>query len=258
MILTVVGCSGSVAGPDSAASCYLLEAHDGARPWRIVFDLGSGAVGPLQRYVELHAIDAVLLSHSHPDHAADAQALSVALRYGYPDPLRDALPMYGPAGIGEVVSEPEAADPFAITELCPAPGGTVSLVIGPFTITVAPAWHPVQALAFRVDGPGEDGGRVTLTYTGDTDRCEAIDALADGVDLLLAEAGWAQGDTPDGRDGVHMTGRQAGELARDARPGRLVLTHIPPWADREATAIKARAIFDGSVALASAGECLSL
>lgn len=258
MILTVVGCSGSVAGPDSAASCYLLEAHDGARPWRIVFDLGSGAVGPLQRYVDLGAIDAVLLSHSHPDHAADAQALSVALRYGYPDPLRDELPMYGPTGIGEVLGEPGSSEPFAITELSPTPTSTVSLTIGPLNITVAPAWHPVPALAFRVDGPGEDGGRVTLTYTGDTDRCEAVDALADGADVLLAEAGWAQGDTPVGRDGVHLTGRQAGELARDARPGRLVLTHIPPWGDREATAIKARAIFDGSVDLATAGVRFAL
>ncbi len=258
MILTVVGCSGSVAGPDSAASCYLLEAHDGARPWRAVFDLGSGAVGPLQRYVDLGAIDAVLLSHSHPDHSADAQALSVALRYGYPDSLRDALPLYGPVGIGEVLSEPGSSELFAITELDPTPASTVALTIGPLTVTVVPAWHPVPALAFRVEGPGEDGGRVTLAYTGDTDRTEAIDALADGVDVLLAEAGWAQGDMPDGRDGVHMSGRQAGELARDARPGRLVLTHIPPWGDREATSIKARAVFDGAVDLATVGQRFEL
>lgn len=258
MILTIVGCSGSVAGPESAASCYLLEADDGARPWRVVFDLGSGAVGPLQRYVEMGAIDAVLLSHSHPDHAADAQALSVALRYGYPDPFRDALPLYGPTGIGEVLSELDAASAFVVTELHPTPVQPVSLAIGPLTITVAPAWHPVPALAFRVDGPAEDGGRATFTYTGDTDRTEPIDALAEGVDLLLAEAGWAQGDTPEGRDGVHMTGRQAGELARDAHPGRLVLTHIPPWGDREATSIEARAVFDGSVDLATVGMRFAL
>lgn len=258
MILTVVGCSGSVAGPESAASCYLLEAHDGARPWRVVLDLGSGAVGPLQRYAQPGEIDALLLSHAHPDHAADAYALSVALRYGYPDPARDALPLYGPVGIGDVLGEPGAADPFAVTELDPTPSRTVSLAIGPLDITVSAAWHPVPALAFRVEGPGEDGGRVTLMYTGDTDRSAAIDALAQGVDLLLAEAGWAHVATPEGRQGVHMTGRQAGELASDAQPGRLVLTHIPPWGDREATAIKARAVCDVPVDLATAGERFAL
>jgi ribonuclease BN (tRNA processing enzyme) len=258
MIVTVVGCSGSIAGPDSAASCYLLEAHDGARPWRIVFDLGSGAIGPLQRYVDLATLDAVVLSHAHPDHAADAQALSVALRYGYPDPSRPALPLYGPVGIGEVVSEPEAATPFAITELRPTSTSTVSLTIGPLAITVAPAWHPVSALAFRVEGPGEDGGRVTLAYTGDTDRTAVIGTLAAGVDVLLAEAGWAQGATPLGREGVHLTGRQTGELARDAHAGRLVATHIPPWGDREATAAQARAVFAGPVDLATAGQRIGL
>ena len=40
MRLTVVGCSGSIPGPDSPASCYLLEA-DG---FRLVVDLGDGAL----------------------------------------------------------------------------------------------------------------------------------------------------------------------------------------------------------------------
>lgn len=258
MIVHVVGCSGSIAGPESAASCYLLEAHDGARTWHVVFDLGSGAVGPLQRHVDLGAIDAVVLSHAHPDHAADAYALSVALRYGYPDPARDPLPLYGPAGIGEVLGDEEAAAPYALRELRPTPVHPVSLAIGPFDITVGLAWHPVPALAFRIEGPGEHGGRVCLTYTGDTDRSEAIDALAEGADLLLAEAGWAHREVPAGSDGVHMSGKQAGALARDAAPVQLLLTHIPPWGDREATALKARAIFDGPVTLARAGQRIAL
>ena len=53
MRLTVVGCSGSYPGPDSPASCYLLEAEhgDGAgtRTWRVLLDLGNGALGALHR-----------------------------------------------------------------------------------------------------------------------------------------------------------------------------------------------------------------
>jgi ribonuclease BN (tRNA processing enzyme) len=59
--LTIVGCSGSIPGPDSPASCYLVE-HDG---FRIVMDLGHGSLGALQRYIALTQIDAVVLSHLH-------------------------------------------------------------------------------------------------------------------------------------------------------------------------------------------------
>nr|MBA2717467.1 MBL fold metallo-hydrolase [Propionibacteriales bacterium] len=71
MKLTVVGCSGSLPGPESAASCYLLEAPYEGRTFRLLLDLGSGALGPLQRYADLAAIDAVALSHLHADHCLD-------------------------------------------------------------------------------------------------------------------------------------------------------------------------------------------
>ena len=81
MRLTVVGCSGSFPGPDSAASCYLVEA-DG---FRVLLDLGNGALGPLQRYADIYAVDAVLVSHLHSDHFIDLCSYYVALRYRDPD-----------------------------------------------------------------------------------------------------------------------------------------------------------------------------
>ena len=51
MELTIIGCSGSFAGPDSAASCYLVSGEDEAgRTWRILLDLGSGGLGAIQRH----------------------------------------------------------------------------------------------------------------------------------------------------------------------------------------------------------------
>ena len=55
MRLTIVGCAGSYPNPAGPASCYLVE-HDG---FRMVLDLGSGALGPLQRYVDPAELDAV-------------------------------------------------------------------------------------------------------------------------------------------------------------------------------------------------------
>ncbi|GAP56246.1 uncharacterized protein ML1173, partial [Arthrobacter sp. Hiyo6] len=62
MKLTIVGCTGSFPGPGSPASCYLLTAHDGERSWKIVLDLGSGALGAIQRYTDLEDIDAIFLT----------------------------------------------------------------------------------------------------------------------------------------------------------------------------------------------------
>ena len=47
MRLTIVGCAGSFPGPDAPASCYLVEAEAEGRTWRILLDLGSGALGAL-------------------------------------------------------------------------------------------------------------------------------------------------------------------------------------------------------------------
>ena len=77
MRLTVVGCAGSFPGPDSPASCYLLEA-DG---FRLVIDFGNGSLGALQKYTGLFDIDAVCLSHLHADHCADMTSLVVNRRH---------------------------------------------------------------------------------------------------------------------------------------------------------------------------------
>jgi ribonuclease BN (tRNA processing enzyme) len=78
--LTVIGCSGSFPGPDSPASCYLVESGG----FRLLLDLGNGALGALQRHVGLYDIDAVCLSHLHADHCLDLCAYYVARTF-HPD-----------------------------------------------------------------------------------------------------------------------------------------------------------------------------
>jgi ribonuclease BN (tRNA processing enzyme) len=87
------------------------------------------------------------------------------------------------------------------------------------------------------------GGR-TLAYTGDTGPGAHLDELADGADVLLAEASWT--DAPDRPAGVHLSGRQAGALARRAGVEWLLLTHLAPWSDRDAIFAEACAEFSGA------------
>jgi ribonuclease BN (tRNA processing enzyme) len=55
-----------------------------------------------------------------------------------------------------------------------------------------------------------------------------------------------------------MSGTEAGRVARSARVGRLLLTHIPPWTSREDVVAEAMAEFDGPVHAVVAGEAIDL
>lgn len=260
MRLTVVGCSGSFPGPVGPASCYLLEA-DGVDAsgspytYRVLLDLGSGSLGPLQRYTALESIDAIALTHLHPDHCLDACGLYVYLKYrpGGPSPRRPLL--LGPAGSAKRLARaydlplvPGMHSEFDIESWTPE----VPVHVGPMTLVAHRVEHPVPAFAIRVEGPNEQGdGRSVLAYSGDTDVCEGLLANAAGADLFLCEAAFVEG-----RDlvrGVHLTGARAGQVATDAGVGSLLLTHIPPWNDPERTRAEAKQTWDGELALAEPG-----
>jgi ribonuclease BN (tRNA processing enzyme) len=246
--LTVIGCSGSFPGPDSPASSYLVE-HEG---FRLVLDLGNGALGPLQRYSDLSAVGAVCLSHLHADHCLDLCGYWVAQTYG-PDGPRPRIPVYGPAGTARRMAQaygldehPGMTGAFDFGTLEP---GTRE--IGPFRVTLAHVNHPVETFGFRV----EAGGRA-LAYSADTGESAALVDLAHGADLMLCEASFTDG--PDLPVGLHLTARQAAEHAARAGAGRLILTHLVPWNDQQRTLEEAAPHFPGPLSLAASGLVVDL
>lgn len=251
MLLTVLGCSGSAPGPDAPSSGYLIEA-DGAS---LVMDLGNGTLARLQLHHDPLLVDAVLFSHLHPDHCADFAPLTVMRRY-HESPPRDStaypLPVYAPSGAPERFAALCAADEAERlgTDLSDVYRfhalGTEPIEISGYTVTSAEVDHPCEAYGFRVERAGR-----SLCYSGDSAPCDALTTLALGVDTLLAEASWT--DDPSRPPNLHMSGRQAGELAAKAGVSRLVLTHLQPWTDRNAVLAEARASFDGEVTVATPG-----
>jgi ribonuclease BN (tRNA processing enzyme) len=118
--------------------------------------------------------------------------------------------------------------------------------VGPFTIQPIRVEHPVDAYGLRVSAGGG-----LLAFTGDSGRCEQLEAVARGSDLLLAEASFH--DDAANPPGIHLTGGDCGRLARDAGVGRLVITHVPPWYDPRDMLAAAQGVWDGAAELARPG-----
>lgn len=232
MKLTVVGCSGSGPGPASAASCYLVE-QDG---FRLVLDLGNGAFGALQTYLDPADVDALFLSHLHADHCLDVAPFVVWHRYSG-RPREGLVPLYAPVGAERRLALAYDDAGAGITDVFDfIPVGPGSFTIGPFEVALARTAHPVECYAIRLTA----GGR-SLVYTGDTGPCPEVIELARGADVLLAEA--AHTEQPGLPPALHLTGREAGEHAAAAGVGRLLLTHVPAWVDRIGQLVAASMVF---------------
>jgi ribonuclease BN (tRNA processing enzyme) len=239
--VTVLGSAGTFPGPHSACSGYLIRTRETA----LVVDLGSGALANLQRHIDLADIDAVVLSHEHPDHWLDVPLLRNALRYVFG--LGD-VPVYGtPATrrlaeriIGEMNPTLVWTDIDARTEIA----------VGDMRLRFSRTDHPVNTLAVRIDGADR-----SLLYTADTGTDWDPGPLGEDVDLLLSEA-----SLPVELEDTfqHLTGRQAGALAAAIGARQLVITHVVPDVDPSQQVSDAATRFSGPIDAAVDGHTVSV
>jgi ribonuclease BN (tRNA processing enzyme) len=243
MRLTVLGCAGSFPGPESACSAYLVEAEG----FRLLIDFGSGSLSALQRYSDMRAVDAILLTHLHCDHMLDACTYVVVRRYDPSGPLKP-LPVYAPLGAAERIAAAYSAEGEPVDDVYTFYGlqpGTFP--IGPLTVTVDRVNHPVETYGVRIEHNGH-----VVAYSSDTAPCEALLRLAAGADLFLCEASYMDGveNPPD----LHLTGGEAGEAATKADVAKLLLTHlVPAWASEAAIVEAAGAAYAGPVEVVRPG-----
>ena len=230
LTVTVLGACGSYPGPEQACSGYLVRG-EGTTIW---LDAGSGTMANLQRHVSLHEVDAVVISHEHPDHMGDLNGFFVACRY-YID--RAHLPVYGPAGARDAM----------YFDGPPLEWHVVSdedrRRVGGLDLTFSATDHSAETLAVRVDGGGRSVG-----YSADSSPAWSLTALGPGLDLALCEATYLQDHEGEAQ---HMSARQAGISGREAGVGRLVLTHVSPGVDREAIRHEGAAAFGADVTVAA-------
>jgi ribonuclease BN (tRNA processing enzyme) len=227
--LSVLGCSGSYAKPGGACSGYLVQAG-GTSIW---LDAGPGTLATLQEHVDLWSVDAIVLSHEHPDHWHDLEGYIVACRYGTPS--RSGVAVYAPHGLRDH-SYFETEPTLVWHEV--ADGDRID--IGPLTVSFSRTDHSVETLAVRM----ETGG-VSLGYSADSGPGWSLEALGPPLDLALCEATLS---TDEEGKVQHMSARQAGVSARAAGARRLLLTHLWPTLD------PTRSLAEGSDAFGAPAE----
>ena len=93
MELTVLGCSGSFGAPPAGACSGYLVRHGSTAIW---MDCGNGTFAHLQEHVGVEDLDAVVITHEHPDHCVDVYGLHILLRYGME---KTGFPIFGPEGL---------------------------------------------------------------------------------------------------------------------------------------------------------------
>ncbi len=214
--ITTLGCSGSYGAPaGGACSGYLVRAG-GATIW---MDCGNGTLPALQRHADIADLDAVVITHTHPDHCVDIYGLHVLYKYGLE---RCGLPVYAPVGAESQLGTLVGGDwggTFAWHAM--EDGDSVDALDARMRFSVTD--HPVTTLAVEVAA-----GDKRLIYTSDTGPGWSPEAFGRGADLLLCEATYLHDDI---RAPIHLSARQAGEAGCAARARRLMLTHLWPTID---------------------------
>jgi len=243
--LTVLG-SGSVVPSSGRRSTSLLV---DAGEETVLLDCGPDAPHALEECGRsFREAERILLSHFHPDHTLGLARLFSAAANDRGSRGRRVFSICGPEGLEDFIRSWDGVyggivptgDALRAREMSPGESGA----FGGLTFTAGPAFHGGRpALSWRV----EHGG-TALAYTGDTGPSEELAAFFSGADLLAAECSFPDRCPEEG----HLTPRTAGELARSAGVGTLVLVHLYPWFEDDPR-IEAAKEFEGDVTVAFDG-----
>ncbi|WP_434027133.1 MBL fold metallo-hydrolase [[Pseudomonas] boreopolis] len=242
--LVVLGSGGPELAHGRASTSYLVR-EDGKA--KLMIDAGAGAMANFARSgARIEDLQAVLLSHLHVDHSVDLASLVKASYFG--DRTRD-LPILGPGGNGRVPSTREFVD-----ALFASPGGAYRYLsdyvdarapdryalrpvdiradwerpgiyrteIDGFAISAMPVSHgPIPALAWRIEKHGR-----AIVFAGDTsDQAGRLAGFAKGADVLVVHLAVADDGDPVA-NALHMPPARLLQRVDEAKPGRLVLSHI--------------------------------
>lgn len=247
--ITVLGSSGTWASASSGCSGYLLDhTPPGGPTTRVWIDCGPGSLSALQQHCQVADVDAVVVTHEHPDHFNDLPVLRNAMRYGLGV---ERLPLYAPRGALALL-ESLVGSRGITPSFTPKMVGDGSVArIGSVRLRFSRTDHPVETVAVRIEP--DDGSAPAIAYSSDTGPGWSVAALGDGIGLALVEATFLAAEVGES-EATHRTAAFTGADAAGAGIPRLVITHVPPTGDPEANRAEAEAAFGAPVQVARPHE----
>jgi ribonuclease BN (tRNA processing enzyme) len=246
--LTVIGAGPAYTNRRGATgAAYLVR--DGATA--ILLDLGQGSFPRLAAEIEPSRLDAIVISHLHPDHFVDLIALRHYLRYQFTPPRR--VRVLAPRGLAERLDALHGQPGFTAEALDVVDLAVGTVSFGGLDVESRLVTHTDESYGFRVASPGDKPG---LVYSGDCGRAEDLGPLIHRGDTLLTEVSFGPGPVPPGA--FHLDGPAVGELARASGVGRVLLTHLQMGFDEAATVASVSKPFDRPVELVAPGLRLTV
>tara|TARA_B110000008_G_scaffold262643_1_gene285183 strand:- start:769 stop:1512 length:744 start_codon:yes stop_codon:yes gene_type:complete len=242
--VTVLGCSGTYAAAGEACSGYLVQSATTS----LWVDCGPGTLANLQEHVDLENLDAIVVSHHHPDHCAELPVVYNAVKYFTECATLKILTTVGvqrvtdsfhPDGDSSDLFKWEIVEDRAVS------------VVGDIMIRFSRTDHPVETLAMSFTL-----GDKSIFYTADTGPNWSLSNLGRNPSLVLGE-GTLTETTNDLRI-PHICCSHLASEASKVEADRLVVTHIPPNSDKSVHLAEAEMAFSGIVDLAATGSTFTV
>lgn len=221
MRIRCVGCAGGYPMGENGTTSYLLS--DGANEYHVLIDAGSGSAIHLEKYLDVSQLDAIIVSHDHPDHVADLGVFQHLFMLKSPRPKVKPVPIYTHwhSIVGEQLAVMDTSENVSYR-----PDEIVEL--GPFDVSFCLTVHPLECYAMRF--VERDTGKV-FVYTADTAWVDRLVPFASDADVLIADASF----TNDFRKNeLHLLASEVAKLANDAKVKKVIASHIAPQADAQA------------------------
>lgn len=239
MKLYCVGCAGGFPMEGNGTTAYVVTST--AEDFHLLLDAGSGSAIALESYMPVQELNAIWLSHDHPDHSADLGIFQHLFLLKKPVSQHAPIPIYlnENSKLWPLMIENDTSIPTAYCI-----GKTFN--IGPFEVKTIQTTHPVECAAIRIE---EVSTGKTLVFTGDSGWQSSLIEFSKSADVLLADTNFV---SEFGENAVHMTSKEVAKLANESQVKQLIVTHIPPQTDGEQIMNEVAEMLDNNIGLSRA------
>ncbi len=220
MKVKILGTGTSIPSLKRLSSSYLVMTEG----LKILIDVGPSVVRRLLEYgYQVHDIDMVILTHFHVDHSADLSTFLFACNYGI-EPRKSPLIIMGGKGFKTYFKGLSQIYPWILPNHYDLTLKVLSgkgMEINGLKINSKPVNHNRESIAIKIEDES------SVVFTGDTAYTKRLSAFVRDVDLLITECSFPHREVKG-----HMNLRHLASIVDEARPKRVILSHLyPEWDD---------------------------